>query len=305
MKRAFLIGIITLLNLQKINAQSSLDLVTVSGRYGFTQQAGEPIAGNNSEIGSLINIKIPIVLSSKSVWYSSVTYVSSHVKTDVSLGSEILNPIDVNGIILQTGLVQTLNEKQKLQLLFAPRFMSDFENTTKDNWQFGGIILFENRYNQNLMLRFGALYNSEQFGPSLTPLLHVDWKISPKWSFLGMLPIYAKVNYKVNENFTTGFSHFALITSYRLGNVNYSNDYIERTSIDLTLFARQRMFNNLFVEGRLGYAVGRRYEQYAEDQKVDFRLMIINFGDNRVVKNVIMKDGPIANLRLVYNLPLE
>lgn len=305
MKRAILIGTIVLCNLQELKAQSSLDLVTVSGRYGFSQKAGEPVAGNNSEIGSLINVKIPIVLSSKSVWYSSITYVSSHVESDANLGTDIMNPININGFILQTGLVQTLNENQKLQLLFAPRFMSDFENTTKDNWQFGGVLLFENRYSKNLMIRFGALYNSEQFGPSLTPLIHVDWELSPKWSISGMLPIYAKVNYKVNKNLITGFSHFALITSYRLGNLAYENDYIERSSIDLTLFARQRVFGNIYIEGRFGYAVGRKYAQYAEDQKVDFRLMIINFGDDRVVKNEMMKGGPIANVRLVYNLPLE
>ena len=305
MKRSFFIAFIILFTLQDLKAQSSLDLVTISGRYGFAQQAGEPVSGNNSEIGSLINVKIPIVLSNKSVWYSSVTYVSSFVESDAMLPAEIANPINIHGFILQTGLVQTLNDKQKIQLLFAPRFMSDFENTTNDNWQFGGVALFENRYSDDLMLRFGALYNTEQFGPSLTPLLHVDWKISSKWSVSGMLPIYAKVNYKVNENLSTGFSHFALITSYRLGNLAYENDYIERTSIDLTLFARQRMFDNMHIEGRFGYAVGRKYAQYAQDQKVDFRLMIINFGDNRVVKNEMMRGGPIANLRLVYNLPLE
>lgn len=302
--RFFIFFLIVILG-QEIEAQSSLDLVTVSGRYGFSQQAGEPIKGENSEYGGLINIKVPLVFSEKTIWYNNLTYVYSFVQTDASLGVDIANPINVSGIILQTGLVQTLNETQKIQLLLAPRFMSDFENTTKENWQFGGIALFENRYNENLMLRFGALYNTEQFGPSLTPLVHVEWELSPRWSISGMLPIYAKVNYKVDENLTTGFSHFALITSYRLGNLAYENDYIERTSIDLTLFARQRLLDNIFIEGRFGYAVGRSYTQYAQDQKVDFRLMIINFGDNRVVKNEMMKGGPIANLRLVYNLPLE
>lgn len=305
MKRAFLIGITALLGLHEIKAQSSLDLVTVSGRHGFTQKADELGTNNNSEIGSLINVKIPIVLSRKSVWYSSITYLSSHVASDATLGSDISNPIDVDGFIIQTGLVQTLNEKQKIQLLFAPRFMSDMENATKDNWQFGGVVLFENRYSENLMIRFGALSNSEQFGLSLTPLLHIDWELTPKWSIAGMLPVYAKVSYRVNENLTAGFSHFALITSYRLGNLAYENDYIERTSIDLTLFARQQLIKNIFVEGRLGFAVAREYAQYAEDQKIDFRLMIINFGDNRIAKNEMMKGGPIANLRLVYNLPLE
>ncbi len=305
MKFTKLIGLALLFLVQEALAQSSLDLVTLSGRYGFPQQAGEPIAGSHSEYGGLFNLKIPLVLSDKTIWYNNITYVYSVVQSDASLGTEISNPINVSGIILQTGLVQTLNDKQKIQLLFAPRFMSDFENTTKENWQFGGIALFENRYSENLMLRFGALYNSEEFGPSLTPLVHIEWELSSKWSISEMLPIYAKVNYRVNENLTAGFSHFALITSYRLGNLAYENDYIERTSIDLTLFARQKLIKNIFIEGRFGYAVGRKYAQYAQDQKVDFRLMIINFGDNRIVKNEMMKGGPIANLRLVYNLPLE
>ncbi|MCB0506526.1 MAG: hypothetical protein KDC58_13640, partial [Cyclobacteriaceae bacterium] len=59
------------------------------------------------------------------------------------------------------------------------------------------------------------------------------------------------------------------------------------------------------LEGRVGYALGRKYVQYAQDQKVDFRVMIFSVGDDRVLKNQLMKTGPIANLRLVYNLPLE
>lgn len=303
-RNSFLI-ILFLFQYDGVQAQSDIDLITVSGRYGFPQNAGKPISGTNSEIGMLINVKIPIVISDKTIWFNSITYISSHVESDATLSSEIANPINIHGIILQAGIVQTLNKKQKIQVLFAPRFMSDFENVTKDNWQFGGIALFENRYNENLMLRFGALYNTEQFGPSLTPLIHIDWEISPTWSISGMLPIYVKINYKVNENLTTGFSHFALITSYRLGNLAYENDYIERTSIDLMVFGRQRLLENIFIEGRLGYAVGRKYVQYAEDQKVNFRLIIINFGDNRIIKNEMMRGGPIANLRIVYNLPLE
>ena len=79
---------------------------------------------------------------------------------------------------------------------------------------------------------------------------------------------------------------------------------MERTSIDLGLFGRVRVAGNFHLEGRLGYALGRSYKQYAADQKADFRITIIKFGDNRVARNVNFNPGPIALLRLVYNMPL-
>ena len=51
---------------------------------------------------------------------------------------------------------------------------------------------------------------------------------------------------------------------------NYLGDYMERTSIDLGLFGRWKMFGNWHLEGRIGYALGRNYEQYAADEKIDF-----------------------------------
>jgi len=59
------------------------------------------------------------------------------------------------------------------------------------------------------------------------------------------------------------------------------------------------------LEGHIGYALGRTCEQYESDQKVDFRLSIIRLGDKRVQKNISFHDGPIASIRLIYNLPLQ
>ncbi len=304
-KYFFLVGLLSTFLIHSSAAQSSIDLITIGGRHGFSQQAGSPIEGRNSEFGGLINLKIPIALSKNTMWYNSITHFSSYVRSDAALPSDVANPINAQGTILQTGIIQTINETQKIHLLFMPRFMSDGINVTTDNFQFGGIALFENRYRKDLMMRFGVFFTVEEFGPALTPLVHVDWQISSKWSIVGMLPIDAKINYKVNKNLTTGFSHFVLITSYRQGNLAYQNDYIERVSIDLTLFARQRLFGNIFLEARAGYAMGRKYEQFTEDQKIDFRFMIFDFGSERVLKNEMMRGGPIVNFRLVYNLPLD
>ncbi|RLD19235.1 MAG: hypothetical protein DRI71_12130 [Bacteroidetes bacterium] len=298
--------IVILLAISSMLAQESLDLVTLSGRYGFPQKYDSAYQGKATETGGLFNAKLPIPLNKEqtTIWYNDLLYSPVSVSNSETMSAEIANPIKLHGFILQTGLVKKFSNGTALQILFVPRFMTDFENVNGKNWQFGGIGLFEKRYHEKLMMRFGLLYNQELFGPILTPLVHLDWKFAPKWSIVGMLPIYAKINYHASENLTMGFSHFGLTTTYRLGNVAYENDYIERSSIDLTLFLRQRIAGNIHIEGRFGYALSRKYEQYTEDQKLDLRVIIFNFGDNRVQKNTSFNDGPIANIRLVYNLPL-
>ena len=115
----------------------------------------------------------------------------------------------------------------------------------------------------------------------------------------------SKVKYKVNERLSAGWSHFGLITTYRLGDPAYEGDYIERKSIDESLFARYQLVGNIYMEGRFGYALGRSYAQYEADQKVDFTIPLVRFGDNREQKNISFHDGLIASIRFIYNVPIE
>jgi hypothetical protein len=256
------------------------------------------------ELGALVNLKVPIVINDKFIWYSEITYTNATVTNDETFPLDNANPINLNAFILQTGLITKVNESTAVQVLLVPRFMTDFQDVNSKNLQFGAIGLIEKRYSKTFMMRFGLLYNQELFGTMLTPLVHLDWQIGNHWSIVGLLPIFAKVNYAVSDNTSVGFSHFGLTTTYRLGDQAYRNDYIERTSIDLSLYIRQRIVNNFHIEGRLGHTLNRKYGQYAEDEKLDLRLIIFNFGDNRVQKNVNFANGIIANIRLVYNLPL-
>lgn len=286
-------------------AQQSIDLFTLSGRYGLPQKLEDKMEGEATETGGLINLKVPVVFNPATIWYSEFTYTRFNVDYSADLPEEMASPIHANGFILQTGLVQSLDETRKIHLLLAPRYMTDFESSGGDNWQLGGVALFEKKFHDRLMMRFGALYNQEFFGPFMVPLVHVDWRFGNKWSLSGLLPIYGKLNYHANENLTVGLSEFGLITSYRLGDPAFKGDYIERKSIDIALFARQRIFGNVHVEGRAGYALSREYGQYAADQKMDFRISLFSFGDDRIRKNVLFEDGAIFNIRLVYNMPLD
>jgi hypothetical protein len=166
------------------------------------------------------------------------------------------------------------------------------------------MAMYEKVFSDNLTMSFGAMFNQELFGPYLVPLINLNWQISQKWSITGLLPVYAKVKYKVNENFDMGLSHFGLITTYALDHADYRGDYMERQSIDLALYGRLRIAGNLFAEARFGRTLGRKYTQYEGDQKVDFAIPLVTFGDDRVQKNVLFDNGLFVNLRLVYNIPI-
>lgn len=278
------------------------DILSLSGRYGLPQDYEEIYNGKALETGMLNSLTAGFKLAPRTLFAINVNHFYFNVRDEADMPAGIASPIVINGIILRTGIIQELNNGGKIQLLLAPRLMSDFKNLDGNSFQMGGIISYQNDLSEKLNLGFGAMYNQELFGPYLVPLFLLDWQVSERWYIEGMIPVTAKVHYRINQGLDVGFNHFGLITSYYLGHEDYAGDYMERQSIDLSLFARQRLGGNIFVEGMVGRSFGRGYEQYAGDQTVKFAIPLIAFGDERNVKNTTFHDGMIFTLKLIFNM---
>ena len=304
MKKAFSYLIIIGLSTQ-VFAQKSIDLLSLSGSYGFPQKYESPVSEEATELLGNVSITLPIVLSDASVIFNNLNYYYSTVQTDAVFGDSIMNPIKLHGFILRTGISQKIDENRAFQIMLVPRLMSDFNNNAGESFQLGGIAMYEKRYSKDLMMRFGIMYNQDFFGPYLVPVVHLDWDISPKVSIVGMLPVYMKVKYRLNENLETGFSFFGLTTSYRLGHANYEDDYLVSETIDLALYGRYHIAGNIHLETRFVYSLGRNYAQYHDNEKVDFSFPLVSIGDDRTQQNISMPGGPLINLRLIYSLPLD
>ncbi|MEN8116169.1 MAG: DUF6268 family outer membrane beta-barrel protein [Bacteroidota bacterium] len=286
-------------------AQNNLDIFNLSGRYGFPQSYEDTYSGTASELGTFMNLTIPVPITENTIWYNSLNHFYFNVDGDPAIPEGEINPINLHGFILRTGLYQKFGDGKGIQLLIAPRLMSDFKNVDGNSIQLGGVFMYENVFHKNLTMSFGAMYNQELFGPYVVPIVNLYWQLSDKWIIKGLFPVTLKVNYKASENLTIGFSHFGLITSYYLGDPQYDGDYIERQSIDPALFARLKLASNFYLEGKVGRTFGRGYTQYDCDQKVDFSLPLVGFGDDRIAKNTNFKDGFFIDVGIVYSINLE
>jgi hypothetical protein len=296
--------LILILSITTLNcfSQNRLDILTISGRSGFATGYDSVQTGKAKESGSFAAITIPVPISKKTIIYNSLNYFYFHLKDDPGKGIDAMEPLNLHGFILRTGIIQHLNNDQSLQLLLSPRLMSDLEGFGAKNWQMGFLAMYEKKFRETLTMGFGAMANQECFGLYVVPLVNVNWQISEKLVFAGMLPVYFKLKYKVTDKFTAGFSHFGLLTTFRLNDPAYKNYYVERQSIDLSLFANYNIFGNFFMEGRFGRTMGRKYKLYAPDDKVDFAIPMKTFGDDRVQKNIGFENGLFAELRLIYSI---
>lgn len=284
----------------------SIDLFTVSQSYApnadFTWINGEKQKA--IEHNTLVNLKLPAILSEKLIWYTNITYSINELKAN-EIKSSSSAVYRLQGLIVQSGLVIKLNEKTRLQALLAPRILGENLNFNNNSLQFGAAAMIERIHSKKLTMRYGLLYNEDKFGPMFVPLIYTDWKFGNGFFLKGLWPIYGKLGKQINPNLQMGISEFALITSYSL-NKQAPQTYMQRSSIDLAYFIRQRIYNNWHIEPRIGISLSRGYEQYNNDDKLDAKISMIDIENNpRSLLNGELSSAPFINFRLIYVLPTD
>ena len=118
-----------------------------------------------------------------------------------------------------------------------------------------------------------------------------------------MIPIYGKLNYKVKENISTGLGYIALVSSYRLTD-EFNNAYTSRFAIEPYVFGEAKLLKNTYISAKVGYAISRKYPVYGKDDKIDWQLSFIKFGDERSQLNPIIENGVFFEFGLAYKIDI-
>ncbi|MFC2104717.1 DUF6268 family outer membrane beta-barrel protein [Bacteroidota bacterium] len=304
MKTLF-ITILTLFISISVFAQNRFDVFYIAGNYNFMQTTDINTDANYEKVVQA-NLSYPIVLKDSSLWVTSVDYQyfsmnNEYLATDLTP----IEAFNLHGIILRTGYVHKFNSKKSLLVFFVPRYMTDFVAPFSKSLQLGGLVMYEKVKSDNYTWRVGVLYNQDFFGNYIVPVFYLDWNVTSKIKVKGLLPMSAKICTQPSEKLSYGLHFVGLTTSHRINEPGYENYYVERKSIDVSLFANINLFDNVFFEGRAGYSLSRDYGLYAEDDKVDLGLPLVNIGDDRTRANEEFGGSPFVHLRLIYSLPVN
>ena len=104
-----------------LQAQPTIDLFTLSGVYGSPSSYQEPLDGKATESGMLINLKMPVRLSEKTIWVNDFTYTLFSIKNDLEPEPvDWLTSMKLHAFILQTGISQKMNDQNGFQFLLVP-----------------------------------------------------------------------------------------------------------------------------------------------------------------------------------------
>ena len=242
-------------------------------------------------------ITYPIVLNEKSTILAGIR---GNI-WKVAYTPELMWPETYYSAGLTLGYNHKFNDKQSFLFILLPRLNSDFRTIDGEAFQLAVYTTYSKRSSDKFLWKVGLYFSPEFFGPFLVPLFGLNWDISPKFSIVGDLPIWAKIKYKPATNFSLGLGYIALVSSYRLSG-DFNNKYTSRYAIEPYFFAEVRFIKKLYLYAKLGYTMNRKYPVYAKDDKLDFQLSLFKFGDDRTQLNPVIENNFFFEAGLAFKV---
>ena len=221
----------------------------------------------------------------------------------VKYNPEQIWPVNYYSLGLMLTYNRKFNSNNSFLFVLLPRYNSDLRYSSPEAWQLGFLSYYIKRTSEKFLWKAGAYVNTEFFGLFVVPVFGLDWDINSKFSISGDLPIWAKANYMVSKKFSTGFAYIALVSTYRLTG-EFNNAYTSRYAIEPCLYADLQIVKDVFLRGKIGYAIDRKYPVYARDDRIDWQLSAIKFGDNRTQLNPVITNGMFIEFTLSYKVDI-
>lgn len=277
------------------------------GQQIFTiAEANYMLSPNNSYVQKDTNsnaqffsgfVTAPIVINEKSTILSGIRGNSWKVK----YLPEQIWPTTYYSLGLSLGYNHKFNENKSFLFILLPRLNSDYRYINSNALQLAVFTTYSKRSSEKFLWKVGMYFSTEFFGPFVVPLFGLNWDINSKLNITGDLPIYAKIKYKVGNSFSTGLGYIALVSSYRLTG-EFDDAYTSRYAIEPYAFAEVKFLKQLFFNAKFGYTMGRRYPVYEKDDRLDWQLSFIKFGDDRTQLNPEIQDNFFFEIGLSFKV---
>ncbi|MBK8967491.1 MAG: hypothetical protein IPM36_12650 [Lewinellaceae bacterium] len=276
-------------------AQNYIDLFRAD-YTGSTGNAFEPGPGTSNIREWLVDANIPVPISKNNTILTGFQF--EHIRVSVYPQEQA---VAVKTLGLKLGLNQRYSNKWSGSYFLFPKFASDLQRYKSADFQFGIAVLFKLTQQENLHFKFGALYNTDLFGPFVTPLLGLYFQ-QAKWEANVLLPSMVDLNYRLVAALKVGLRFNGMIKSFNLNtNFNGMQQYLARANNEIGGYLAWS-FGKVHLIGMIGYSIGRSYRTYARDDRINLGLSAIRLGDDRTQLNPDFKDGLVYKLSVLYRL---
>ncbi|MCX6256764.1 MAG: DUF6268 family outer membrane beta-barrel protein, partial [Bacteroidia bacterium] len=320
----------TVLCFQSLMAQDSFDLSEIRSNSSF----GSTVKNSDLKITfSDLDFKftLPVKINDQSILLFNISPARNifYINNSTNFNHSYYEPLAQNGIWtlnFNPGYLRKFNDHFQALFLFTMGIKSDLETTDGKTLRYGGAVLFTKKYSDQFKLKYGLYFNQEYFGPYFVPLLGFDWRLSDKWWLYGLLPGDATLDYKTGQHSSAGLTFQAESTtmlfkgpaSYRnVGDFNssqtaipiepqyHSTLYLEKLSQELYLYYETKLVSNIFLNIKAGRSFFRTYRIFYAQDKLDVKISAISIGDNRKSITSEVSDGYMAEMKLIYRLPVK
>lgn len=275
-------------------AQDYLDLLKLSHSRATL---GNIDNDNETEVGNtLLEANFPVPITSKAVLIAGFTY--ENTRLGLNHGPSRTNLIMTR---LNAGVKYSHKNNWTGTYVLLPKIASDFDDLGSDDFQMGGLALFEKKYTSRYGLKFGGYASSELFGTTITPLVGLWYKSKNRKFYVNaVFPIRADANYSLTDNLSLGANLLTSIKSYNLSEVD-SAFYVQEESIRFSLFAAYGfMDDTLIVRGRVGLDT-TDYGTYAQGDKIGAQILTFQVsGDDRTRLNSEFDSAPFVGVDLIF-----
>jgi len=286
--------------LQTVVAQDYIDIASIYFAYSpandFENESGQT---NLSELALQLNF--PLVLNDQTILLTGIAANHDRLQLDANFEG----PTSLNSIGFQIGLHHKYSKKWAASYLILPKIASGPGALTVNDLQIGVASLFSYIKNKNLTYKFGLYANTEKFGPMLVPLAGLYYlSENRKFEITMLLPSMVDLNYALFNKTHVGIGFDSPTSSYYLDKplYSYQNEYVVKISNELFAHIKYQLGKSIYLKTEVGYPISRHYKIFNADDKVDFALGNLYFGDKRVQLNRKIDEGLIFKIKLVYRI---
>ncbi len=282
-----------------LHSQNYIDLLKVHHTHYAPTTFSDSASVKTGFEEFAFDLKAPLRVNSKLVIVSGL--YSEYTK--LRLYSQSSEQTQIYSVAPVVGVNFKWNEKWKGTFVFLPKLASDFIKIGRSDFQFGGNVLLEKMANK-VKYKFGLYYNAEKSGSLFVPLLGFYYlSKNSKLEVDVVAPVWADVNYAVQNRVKLGANFRAVVRSYHL-NSEWGSGYVVKSVNELFVYLQFNLTKRLIIQGKAGYSIGRNHRVYNSGDQYDFAFSAVRFGDDRLKQNTDFKNGLMFQTRLIYRLQL-